>query len=312
MNKYYEQITGLRGLFCVAIVIYHLLFHYRGIEASGFIPNIAIVWGGFFVISGYFLHYEYAKKFWFGKINNILIPFVLSVTIIFIFRIIFEKGYSASVITLFLNYLVFPNLIGVEFVDGAHWFVEKLIYFYVVFWIINLIGKEKWRILLYAYTIGCFVSLFLISNNSTLAKLIMVIFDSRFLFLILGINLSEHNKEKTEKNVVIIINFLMICLWFVIYSHWSNCLYFIVILFIIKMSLLEKISFFNNRLLLLLGSSSYFIYLLHQQIGYIIIGIFNDDLLGYIFAITFVLAVSITISKVYKHILKLFKVQKRV
>ena len=305
MKKYYDQITGLRGIFCVAIVVYHLFFRYRGLEAFGLIPNIAIVWGGFFVISGFFLHYENVKQYWVGKITNIIIPFWLAVTIIYIIRIIFEKGYSSNIVTLFLNYLVFPNFVGVELVDGAHWFVEKLIYFYIIFWFINICGGKKWRMLLNAYAIGCCISIFLISNNTNVVKLIKVIFDSRFLFLIFGINLSRYKKEvKNDNMIVLIINLLMICYWFIVYTHWSNCIYFILILAIIILSLQGKLRFLTNRILLLLGTSSYFIYLLHQRIGYIIIESFDEYYFGFAIAMITVLIIPTILCKSYKKMLK--------
>ena len=130
-----KQINGLRMVFCFLILIYHFFFHYNGFESQGFVPNINIIWGGFFLISGLFFKCNDKKSYWKSKFEKTIIPYWISVLLIFAICFVFQK-YRVGFVDLIGNLLIFPKLAFFNYVDGSHWFIVLLVYFYLVYFVI--------------------------------------------------------------------------------------------------------------------------------------------------------------------------------
>lgn len=143
-NKKNVQIEAIRIISMLMIVIFHYTYRFTelyGIETINFpfqksLGKIGV--GIFFIISGYFLARDYNKcerpiNFLVKKLLRIYPMYVICVTIIYISVSIFGlPSRETSFLDYILNLLLINGFIGVDYVDGAHWFLTYMIIFYAM------------------------------------------------------------------------------------------------------------------------------------------------------------------------------------
>lgn len=314
-TAYFKQINGFRTILFFAIIIYHFCFHYFGNESYGFVPDISIVWACFFFLSGYFLKIKDSKSYWKGKIIRTIIPFWLSVIFIWLVSLIADKTRCVSIKDMFLNCILFPIFTSTPFVDGAHWFVMQLIFFYILFWIFIIcnsviynFSKSKdteyvfirWVVLLYALIS---VLLSYVSSGSRFIILLNFVFKPRLAFICFGFlsNTKIRNIQTKIQQFVII---LIILLYFIRYQNFINFIYFMIILFFVRQIIKSKIKLLEHKTFQLLGTYSLYVYLIHQKIGYIIISYSPSVVIGIVLAFVYSICAGLIFGVTYNKIIK--------
>lgn len=309
-NDYNYQINGLRAILCVLIVLYHFFVKYSELDVAWFFPSASVVWGTFLVLSGYFLSYTDLKHYWHSKIFNTVIPYIISVILIFtVSMCVYRDEYIVSIKDFVMNILCLPMLASsFEYVDGAHWYIIYLVYFYCVFFIFNLISQKNKKILdffMIAFGAACVVSMFLNAEMGIIAKVFRTLFTPRLIFLIMG----YFWKNSGDKSYIIkrVLSFAFAEFYLVYGGIPTNALYFMLVILLFIGCEKEKLKFLNNPVFQIIGTNSLFIYLIHQNIGYMIIDSCSNYWVGAVLAAINAVAVGTAFGMVYKKILKLCK-----
>lgn len=157
---------------------------------------------------------------------------------------------------------------------------------------------------------GCLttVSIFLPDGGNFLIKTFRVLFNSRFVFLIFGYFLSLALKSKRKVHYILAAVTMILCVLYLCFeSFWINSLYFLLLVTTVILCLNDKVKFLEIKPLQILGCYSLYIYLIHQNIGYMIIDIFNNYWWGATIASFIMITVGIAFGIGYNYLLKLAK-----
>jgi peptidoglycan/LPS O-acetylase OafA/YrhL len=296
-SKRYMQIDGLRTLFCLAIVLYHYCIRYfelfHGVANSySFLPDAMVFVGGFFILSGFFTSINKLKCFWSKRFWTLYVPYLFAITITFFFVYYCNNFVNLSFADYGASILVFPTFISQwKLVDGALWYVCKLFVAYLLVSISYLIGKLFKNDLAslvcnFVWLILCFTSCF-VSPASIVSKFFLVIFDSRLILYFLGVfmrsfilKFTSNLGNQLKANLTtpfFIISLLFSFAFFAIKYRPANLPYFLIIFLLICLSITGKIKLFDSKMFHTFGKSSYWCYLLHEYIGYLIIAPFDNN-----------------------------------
>lgn len=335
-----SQINGFRSLLCALVVAYHLgaLFFVRfaGVKAlPSYLPNLVImVVGIFYLLSGFFLSYKGAWDFFKGKALRIYVPFVF--TTLFVFFICFYSGYPnyISYPQMGLNLLLFPYVLGrVRLAAGNLWFVAYLMVFYLVYGIFNLLAFP-WRkkvnivpLLMLVYAIVVFLYPVWTWNETTLSSFHRVcnaLFLGHYrcyLFLFLGyfLRLAYDAYQQKENRwwgraALSVAVLLLAGLYGRIFIddgyHWSALILFLALAVLGALALFNRLPFLAKRPFQIVGSSSLWVYMIHENVGYLIIWQFykisaNLYWIGLVLAVLYAFGFGIFLQWGYEKLLSL-------
>lgn len=281
------QIQSIRGISCLLIIIYHLMFRYNQLFANNSILsktswNILAGFGviTFFVISGYYLakphdgNIKEISLIYLKRFLNLYIPYLCSILIIFFVDKIGYSGTNPSWLDLLKNIFLLQYFTG-NYVDGAHWYIIILIFFMIVTYIANLIRNvtKKEQVYICLLIIYSFLSLiaviltkYNIVQNAIIMKIMKILFYTQFPKIILGFSLFYILNNKYIYFIPLILNYCILIFISVSHSYIVPIVLIILTLvFLKKMFFLEK-----SKLLIFIGNCSYSIYLIHQNIAFTI------------------------------------------
>ena len=293
-NHKNKQVQVLRAFFCILIIFYHFAVRYCEIYNVDSVLNnwvfnsfSSIGVFGFLLLSGFYLirrrqvnSISEKIKYWAKRFLDIYLPYVIAITIIYVFSLSGFLGDERSVSLLtFLQNICFINVFtSSSYVDGAHWYVFALIILYVFAFFYDVVLKNKgflyWIIILSISLVFLVVSRFV--SNKVVNLICSFLTRGHFPIIFLGISLFhfDFSNIKNKKNLFLAISSLFVLIYYAIFD-WVSLLIiiniYVLVLFCVleKMTILEKISPF-----VFVGNASFSIYLLHQNIGYIFINIF--------------------------------------
>lgn len=308
-----KQIQSIRGICCLMIVLYHLLFRYNQLfNSNSFLSNHAydVLGGGgvitFFIISGYYLAKPYEGNFknvtliYLKRFLNIYSPYLFAILIIFG---IDQFGYSSTTPTWLdlIKNLFFIQYFSGTYVDGAHWYIIILVIFIIITYLVNLfhnaINKENtYFVLLMIYCILSLIVVLLIKfniiQNNSINKIFKILFYTQFPKLIIGFSLYYVLKKKWIYMIPLLLSYVILI--FVSYSHAyiiPITVFILILAFTKKLLFLEK-----SKILIFFGNCSYSIYLMHQNIGFTFENIFIQWMNYWLaFSISFILSIGIGI-----------------
>jgi len=310
-----KQVESIRGIIMVMIMFYHYTYRFTELYNINTINFFSLDnWGTigvntFFIISGYYmlskdtLQYN-AKEFFIKKFFRLYPAYVLCLTITFISMLIFGlENRTVTFIDYIINLFMVNGFIGIPYVDGGHWYLTYLILFYVIVSLAIYFKMEKRKFII--CWIICNTTLLISSHFfSVLSHIYKVTGGQYAIFIIMGIILRELiDRNKNKK-----INILILSLAFIENLILNNIIATIgIIIFILCFVLVLKkeINILKNQLLTALGTISYIVYLLHQNIGYQILLCLNNiykqyNLLFTICPIIIIIAMSIIIYQYYE------------
>lgn len=269
-----DWLDGMRGILCLWIVLFHYTCRFTsifGIDLGFSFDNGKVGVAFFFIISGFLMQataykfYERGAIKWFwGKWKRLFFPYVLACFFIY-FMACFGVGERVD-----LNGINFiKSLLMVPWVspllDGAHWYVFSLIRFYILFMVMLRFRLNEKTWFLGIPLILCVVHglLKLKYGNSILGYIIPSIVEIR---IFVGVMLFNAIKTKKKADIALV----CFAILFVAYTnHWLYVPLFSVMFFLLvvkKCSAMTKI--LSCKFLVVLGSFSYELYLIHQNVGY--------------------------------------------
>ena len=227
----------------------------------------------FFVISGFFsVKYSSvdetrrnAGRHLLDKVIRIWPTYILSILIIFIATHIWcLPGRTVDFMDLVMNIPLCNRFFKMPYVDGAHWYLSVLVTYHVIIYIFECIGVQNKPL---PFVLWIFIE-FIIDQFFHTGEIYPIGGPFVGCFCI-GIALKHIIKMKTAGNtwsVVIILSILTTLI-----NRGKVCaLELILIIPLFSLCAYEKIKLFSAKPFVFLGSISYSLYLIHQNISYII------------------------------------------
>lgn len=274
------QIEGLRGLSILIIVVYHIFDRYQQIYIGKEIKFMNF-WGSlgvtiFFMISGYFAVKPHTEEITFiqgvrkfiKKVVRLYPSYLLSILIIFaVTHIIWLPDRTVNFSDFLSNVFLFNRYFAIPYVDGAHWYVHVLI---TMFLIITIFEVCQVHVYIWPYIVWILFEVVIdkVLNTGQIYPL-----GGPFIpVFCVGIALRFITEKQSVKSckqgrlAVIIIAFAAI---YVIRGAISliECVFTIPVLL---MCIHGKAKILEGRSVVFIGTISYPLYLMHQNISFLI------------------------------------------
>lgn len=308
-NRLFE-LDALRGIAAVLVVLFHYTERYGQLYGHPHEPIVKISFGHygvhlFFIISGFviFLTLEKTKKpldFIVSRISRLYPAYWTGVFVTFLCISTFGlPGREISLSDAFINLSMIQSWIRVPSVDGVYWTLSIELKFYIIMFGLYLTNNLK-RINIFASIwIGLIIIDILIYKFFQIRMIgplrTILIFEYGSLF-IAGI---FFYKLKCGEKGVLLHSIIWLGLIGILIADGVEKA--IVVLFYYALFYLfvyGKLSFLKQKILIFLGAISYTLYLVHQNIGYIIMNGFYKYFENSTAAITIALCISLSIATV--------------
>lgn len=293
-----ESLDSLRGIAAMGVVIYHYtsLFGYsQGFtQLIDFFPSPYDNPGRygvelFFIISGFVItmSLENSKSvyhFFVARFSRLYPTFWFCLTFTFILKSLYYGDFK--LIDYFFNLTMAPSFFGYDEIDGAYWTLTYELFFYLAIGFFYYISKEITPSVIFLTTVILTTLLFSLDYNGFKLpyKLQLIfllpylhLFASGIMFYRLWVSNHRGCKESSS-NLTLLLYISILCLipWQLAsmelprYNSLSATLitFFHVLMFGVVFGGLGVIS---NRVLVYLGRISFSLYLIHQEVGYIMI-----------------------------------------
>jgi peptidoglycan/LPS O-acetylase OafA/YrhL len=298
------ELDSVRGLAALAVVIYHYFYRYDDIFGHN---NIGVDWISmgkhgvevFFLVSGFVIYWSLhnvSKPFDFvmSRISRLYPVYWVSVILTFsLVAIVGLDGRAVSFNEALINLTMLQGFLQVPSVDGVYWtlMVELIFYFWMFVLLIFKLHDNAEMFFSVFIIINLLDILLPLNINGALSKLML--FDY-MAFFVSGICFYKIiNNRNRERSFFI----LCFCLSSILMTYSAFHLFtFLPIFILFYLSLIGKISLMKNKYLVFLGGVSYSLYLVHQNIGYLIINLFYEWGVGGLAGIICALIVSLLLA----------------
>ena len=281
MNRKNLQIECLRGAAILIIVIFHVFCRFQQLYMDNDIPYIG--WFGnfgatlFMLITAFFLGKSYEDFKFFPYIRRKLLRlwpvYFISVSISFATLQIFRlPGRTVDFREFLLNIFFINGYIGYGYVDSAHWYLTVIISFIII---TGIFHKAK---------LSAFPEMYYLWMGTAL---VCKLADIEFMYKLLGSSYIGiacvggilfkliHLKNNDGKNKFILLTRYYIAMTVgLLYTFMTKgteyVIYIIVLTPVIYLAFTEKLNFLTVAPLAGLGTISYSVYLIHQNISFVL------------------------------------------
>nr|WP_321453578.1 acyltransferase [uncultured Carboxylicivirga sp.] len=274
------ELDALRGIAAIMVVLYHYIVRYNGIYTHQNFPSVDSFTIGcqgvqlFFMISGFVIlltldNVKRPSDFIVSRFARLYPPYwvaiALTYTAVYFFGL---QGRQVTFPTAIENLIMFHEYFGIRSVDGVYWTLQVELAFYFWMFLLFLINQLK-RIevfIILGLAFNALITLKLISVDDLVLKFLLY---HNLPFFSIGICLYKiKNKSHNQLTInALFLSLLSTVLW--ASSDYVTLYVFFTIIFYLGIN--GKLSILRSKLLVFLGTISYSLYLLHQNIGYIII-----------------------------------------
>lgn len=303
-STYQYELDVLRIMGAISIVLFHYTF--RGYAADNmsilYFPFLGEIFKygflGVFILSGYTIILSSRNKsffnFLYSRVLRLYPSFWIAVCITSIAALLFESDqYHVDLKQFFLNLTMLGDYIGAPPVDGAYWFLFVIINFYFIVSLIILLNLMRFQ----KYIAGIWLALSLITLFYDGYKIYkFLIMPGCSSFLISGMIFCATKQEGWDiyKIIIQIISFALSLYIINNYTHFFNKYFstdmslYIMVLIITFIYLLMYILTIKDMHIVLpgyvitLSASTYPLYLIHQNFGFMIFNHFGESVNKYI------------------------------
>ena len=323
-DRFYE-IDLLRFLAALAVVLYHYTF--RGFAEGGYSPVEYPVLGEFFkygsygvqlffIISGFVILMTATKRdaahFVISRITRLYPAFWVCVSLTAL--IIVWKGgalFQVDLVQYILNLSMVSGFIGVEMVDGVYWTLLVELKFYALIFVLLIIGQIR-RV---EWFLAFWLALTALSLVIPLPKIITFLFLTDWsaffiagaLFYLIrqqGLNLFRGGMLWVSFMVAIFENLRQLGHLEQMYNSYFSPVVTSLLIFafyaIFLLIALGKTQHLNSPKLVKLGILTYPLYLIHQNIGFIVFHEFGASVNRYVLLVGLVLVMMLAAWLIHK------------
>lgn len=277
------ELDVIRGIAALGVVLFHYTSRYNEIYGHSEELIIYFPYGNygielFFIISGLviFMTLERTKRssdFMFGRFSRLYPAYWAAVIVTF--TIVSVAGLPDREVSFgeaLLNLTMFQEFLKVPDVDGVYWTLTLELSFYIIMFILHKAKLLKyinsivvvWLLLMIlAFVLEEYAFLEIPSNINN-----FLILDYANLFIV-GIILYKINKEGFSPKKFAIIAACILA--YNLEHSWQEVLLVAAFIVLFYLTIKKQFAFINWMPLIFLGTISYPLYLIHQNIGYVTI-----------------------------------------
>lgn len=284
-----KELDSIRGIAALAVLLYHY--------TTGYTQNYDLNWGYsfpygwlgvplFFILSGFVITLTINRcksplEFLIKRFIRLYPTYwiCLSTTLLFIY--LFDAHYlKMPLIAVIANYSMFTEFLGFKYIDGAYWSLLPELLFYGLMTFLMFLDKKN--DIFYVNIICIFLCVF--NNIYPIAILSKILNLNYILLFMIGIFLYDIYIGKVTNKYTHMLIALNVTIAAYVYPCWNMDLsvfklitifgIFVAIFYLIiygKMSFLAR-----SKSLLFLGKISYPLYLIHENVGFILIRYWQD------------------------------------
>lgn len=304
-SKRLLELDVFRGIAALSVVLYHYTTRYDKLyghskELSVYFPDGDYGVCLFFMISGFVIlmtleRTQRSLDFIVGRFSRLYPTYWTAVILTFTVTSIAKlRGRGVYLGEALINLTMFQEFLNVRDVDGVYWTLSLELSFYIIMFIfyqtrllkhLDLIAVGWLLLMLLTAGLENYVHVSIPSNIRT-----FLILEYIHLFII-GIMLYQLHKQGFSVGRWMIIGACLLAEK--LYNSWESVLILAALVLLFYLALKGYLKFLNWQPLLFLGSISYALYLIHQNIGYVVIKLlYKHDIDG---NITVLVALSLSI-----------------
>ncbi|MDC8830830.1 acyltransferase family protein [Alteromonas gilva] len=307
--KRVAELDGVRGLAAIAVVIYHYFYRYDELYGHDFTLSnfFELSYYGhfgvhlFFIVSGFVIYWTISRStnpldFIWSRFSRLYPPFWVALIVTFVALAVFSlPDREVDVSTFLLNSLMFHEYLGVKHVDGVYWTLTLELAFYfwvlVIFWTGNIQYIE--RILIVWMCCATILTLQYVDIQiiGRVRKFLLLDYIELFAAGICFYNYKSKTYTRLT-HVVMTLSVMSLYFSYSVKTATALCVFYLLFMLIT----IDKAKFLKVKLLTYFGSISYALYLVHQNIGYIVIRKFYAQGLNPFLGILLAFALSILIA----------------
>jgi|TARA_B110000261_G_C13082207_1_gene356386 peptidoglycan/LPS O-acetylase OafA/YrhL len=279
MKQRIKELDGLRGIAAISVVLFHYFFRYNQIYTHENISSNLFSYskygiGLFFIISGFVILWSLSniKKpldFIVSRFSRLYPVYWAAISFTFLFvSLIGLPGREVTITTFFGNFLMFHNYFNIPHVDGVYWTLSIELTFYL--WMLIIFSLKLLKRIDFISLFTLIISALFHFKVITLSDIMIDLLFIRWsVFFIIGISLYKIFVKET--NLLTYINIIVaLALIFHIFELKSLIICSSITL-VIYLGTNGYLGFLKNHVLTFTGTISYSLYLIHQNIGYVII-----------------------------------------
>ena len=280
------QIEGLRGISILIILIYHLIDQYQQIYLETSVPWMDM-WGtlgttAFLMISAYFLidlknneiSLSRAISIFLKKILRLWPCYAICITITFMVSYILSlPGRTVTFVDYILNLFMVNRFLGAPYVDGAHWYLSVLLSVSIIILIFRILKIQH---ICGTYIIWLLVEL-LIDKFSPFRNMYIlggpfvgVICTGIALKNVMALISSDYDDYKNKAVIKWFGVFLISVFCTYVSRGWICAIELLAITVVFGLCVLQRIPILAKPFFVFIGMISYPLYLIHQNIGFMI------------------------------------------
>ena len=318
------EIDALRGVAAFGVLLFHYSYQFQ--EKYHPLDEVPYTFDMgkygvhlFFVISGFVIFWTLEKTrrpgdFVVSRFSRLFPAYWASLVITLgLIGIAGLPGQRVSTVDALLNFTMFPDFLRATPVDGSYWTLQVELFFYVQmlgWFMVGGLSRIRWIIVgwLLAATAFALASKFGHPLSYTVRELLIIRYVPFFAAGILLYRMREPGGRTVQDWALMA---AAIAASWVVWG-WPEALSIAFCVVVFRMIDAGMLGFLTHQPLLFLGSISYTLYLLHQEIGYILIDAFEDHgisaalsiVLTTVLMIVLAWLLSITIEKPGMHYLR--------
>lgn len=276
-----QELDVLRGFAALNVLLYHYTFRYFEIFKVDERPRVEWFFGHhgvelFFMISGFVIfltlqNIKDTKEFILKRFIRLYPTYWICLLITLLFSIFYNvsRGGDFTFIEILMNFTMIQGIFEIPNIDGVYWSLLPELFFYAL-----MAFLYSTKLLKNIRVIAVIWLFWMILNKSGFFPYGEFFLNLKYgMFFIAGIIF--YNIKFKSANLIDYVIILM-CLFTAFYVNGLSynivvyTIWFLVFFLFVK----GKLKLFNWKPLLFLGSISYPLYLLHQNIGYALISYF--------------------------------------
>lgn len=302
-SKRLIELDSLRGIACICVMLFHYTYYYDINWKHSQKPLLIFEYGRygvelFFLISGFVIFMSLKNKsikdFAVLRFYRLFPAYWIAIVVIFLIGKLVTLSPeipvhgNISLLELLTNFTMIPTIFSLKYVDSSHWSLgfELLFYFHIA--LIFTLSKSKENLILSALLLWTFVSVIwhafvkyyfnivaamtvwwsdnILHWQYILPKLLVLPYIHLFS---MGVSFYLLYQKKNLKLSVFGIAFCVTADYFI--WGWEHSVVVIFLALLFCTAIFFRIQLLKSRVLVYLGTISYSLYLIHQNIGFRII-----------------------------------------
>lgn len=307
--KRLDALDAIRGVSALLVVLYHYTYRYYeiyGINNQLFFSIPLGYYGvqSFFIVSGFVIFMSIKKTntirdFVVHRFIRLYPTYWVSVIITFLVVLVFSlPSREVTILEFIANLTMIHTQFGIKSVDGVYWTLLFELKFYLL-----MIILFKFRFLNKIELISIFIMIYIFFMNflsyehSFIYKITRTVFILYYLnYFIAGI-MYYKIYFKQENFLVYLTLFMSFVIGFLLNGR-ENLEAVFIIYFVFFLFSVKKIDFLAKKPLVFFGTISYALYLIHQNIGYVIFNYANKEDLSIYLSLLIALIVSVVLASI--------------